>query len=325
MPAPGLDFLVIGAPKAGTTSLHEYLRTHQDLFLPEAKEQQFFTRDQAYEQGWDAFARVAFRDAPAGRLLGKVSPHYLGGPAQWRDPAQESRPVSSVTAERIAATFPAVKLVAILRDPVERAISSYWQAVVLGDERRPIDDAFADELAPEALAAARHYPLDHTQYVALGEYGRLLSDYLEHFPRERLLVAATGDLDSSPRDLLTELWLYLGVSPHTPPNLGERFQTRGTGRRSRMLSVGSRIANDAPGVRHLWQALPSRVRDPLRSRLRLAAHRAEQRSKAPEAELKGRPSAVLLERLRSHFEPDLARLEELVGPVAGVTPAPTRR
>ena len=83
-----LDFLGIGAQKAGTTSLHEYLRTHPELFLPEAKEQPFFTRDEAYLEGWDRFADVAFHGAPPGRLCGKITPHYLAGPVAWREPAR---------------------------------------------------------------------------------------------------------------------------------------------------------------------------------------------------------------------------------------------
>ena len=62
-----LDFLGIGAPKAGTTSLHEYLRTHPQLWLPEAKEQPFFTDDDGYAEGWETFSAVAFHGAPRGR------------------------------------------------------------------------------------------------------------------------------------------------------------------------------------------------------------------------------------------------------------------
>ena len=80
-----LDFLGIGAPKAATTSLHHYMRTHPELYLPEAKEQPFFTVDAAFEEGWDAFAAVAFHGAPSGRRYGKITPHYMGGPVAWRD------------------------------------------------------------------------------------------------------------------------------------------------------------------------------------------------------------------------------------------------
>jgi hypothetical protein len=321
MSPPGLDFLVIGAPKAGTTSLHEYMRTHPGLLLPEAKEQQFFTRDSVYEEGWAAFAAIAFRGDIRGRRVGKVTPFYLGGPAIWEDPgaATPENSVAAVTAARIATTFPQVRLIVMLRDPVERAISSYWQAVALGDETRSIDQAFEVELATDALDAARAYPASNTAHVVLGEYGRLLGAYLEHFARDQLFVGSTATLASEPERLLGEVWRYLGVDPHRPPNLGQRYQVRGTGRRSRVLSAGPRVVREVPGLRHAWNILPRRAKDALRSRTRAFAHRQEARSFRPHAELEGEPRPELLARLRAHYEPDLARLEELVGPVPGVT------
>ena len=84
-------FLGIGAQKAGTTSLHEYMRTHPALYLPEAKEQPFFTNDAAYEEGWEAFAAVAFHGAPSGRRYGKITPHYMSGPVVWASAGRRRR------------------------------------------------------------------------------------------------------------------------------------------------------------------------------------------------------------------------------------------
>src|SRR5215208_6793208 len=108
-----LHFLGIGAPKAGTTSLHEYMRTHPELYLPEAKEQPFFTVDAAYEEGWESFAAVAFHGAPPGRFYGKITPHYMGGPVAWHEStaSAETEQASVVTARRIAKAFPDVKLI----------------------------------------------------------------------------------------------------------------------------------------------------------------------------------------------------------------------
>src|SRR5215210_1809467 len=113
----GLDFLGIGAQKAGTTSLHHYMRTHPELYLPEAKEQPFFTVDTAFEEGWDSFASVAFHGAPTGRCYGKITPHYMGGPVAWRDETAtaEAESAAVVTARRIADAFPDIKLIAMLR------------------------------------------------------------------------------------------------------------------------------------------------------------------------------------------------------------------
>ena len=317
----GLDFLGIGAPKAGTTSLHEYMRTHPALFLPEAKEQPFFTVDSAYAEGWDAFSAVAFHGAPAGRRYGKITPHYMGGPVAWSGASAPGEPAVVVTARRIAERFPDVKLIAMLRDPVERAISSYWQATVLGDETRALAEALSAELEDDALEAARARPADGHLHVVAGEYGRLLDAYLRFFPREQLFVGSTDVLAREPMELLGAVWRFLGVDDsHVPPNLGVRYQVRGTGRRIAAFGAAPRVVKGTPGLRHVWNALPDGVRAAARARMRKVAHRLDQRgSPARDERMDERPDPALIARLREHYAPDVARLEQLVGPVPGVT------
>jgi hypothetical protein len=322
-----LGFLGIGAPKAGTTSLHEYMRTHPALYLPEAKEQLYFTRDDAWEEGWQAFAAVAFYGAPADRLWGMVTPHYLGGPVLWRDSTarEATAPAHIVTARRIAAQFPDIKLIVLLRDPVERALSSYWQSAVLGIESRTLDEALDQELGTQALDAARARPTDTNQYVVVGEYGRLLQGYLETFPRSQLFVGATSVLDKDPMKLLSELWRFLNIDDiHVPPNLDVRYQTRGTSRRYKALDRGPTLVKRTPGLRGIWNALPAGTRNRLRARFRIIAHRLDQRAHVDDVDLHGRPTPDVLERLRKHYEQDLVLLENLVGEVPGVTTDPVR-
>lgn len=324
MTAVHLDFLGIGAPKAGTTSLHEYLRTHPELFLPEAKEQPFFTKDSDYEEGWDAFARVAFHGAPPGRLYGKITPHYMAGPVEWSAATASGaggKAASAVTARRIAEQFPDVKVIAMLRDPVERAISSYWQTTVLGDDARSLDHALEAELEPDALEAARARPADGHQHIVAGEYGRILADYLDFFPREQLFVGSMAVLERDPLELLGAVLGFLGVDvAHVPPNLGVRYQVRGTGRRIPLMAAVPRVVKGTPGLRHAWHALPEGARTRARAGLRTVGHRLSQRKPVRDARMDARPSAEVLERLRRHFATDARLLEELVGPVPGVTP-----
>jgi hypothetical protein len=318
----GLDFLGIGAQKAGTTSLHEYMRTHPQLYLPEAKEQPFFTDDDGYAEGWETFSAVAFHGAPPGRRYGKITPHYLAGPVAWHAGTATGEPASIVTARRIAQHFPDVRLVAMLRDPLERAISSYWQAVVLGDERRPLNEALEAELAADALAAARAQPTDGHQHIVAGEYGRALEAYLQFFGRDQLFVGSTAILGREPMTLLGELWRFLGVDDsHVPPNLGVRYQERGIGRRIPLLATLPRVVKGAPGLKHAWNALPDGARAAARARFRVLAHRLDQRAPAAEHRMDERPDPAVLERLRAHFLPDAELLERLVGPVPGVTDA----
>jgi Sulfotransferase family len=317
-----LDFLGIGAPKAGTTSLHHHMRTHPELYLPEAKEQPFFTVDAAYAEGWDSFAAVAFHGAPPGRLYGKITPHYMGGPVAWRDDgaAAAAEPAAVTTARRIAEAFPDVKLIAMLRDPVERAISSYWQTKLLGDDERTLDEALDQELAPAALEVARAHPTDGHQHIVASEYGRALDAYLRFFSREQLFVGSMAVLEREPMALLGELWRFLGIDDsHVPPNLGVRYQVRGTGRRIPVVAAVPRIVKGTPGLRHAWHALPDRTRAGARARFRTLAERLDQRKPVGDEGMRQPPDPAVVERLRQHFAADAELIERLVGPVPGVT------
>ena len=317
-----LDFLGIGAQKAGTTSLHHYMRTHPELYLPEAKEQPFFTVDTAFEEGWDSFASVAFHGAPPGRRYGKITPHYMAGPVAWRDETAtaESEPAAVVTARRIARAFPDLKLIAMLRDPVERAISSYWQTILLGDDNRTLDQALDEELSADALQAARARPTDGHQHIVAGEYGRALDAYLRFFSREQVFVGSMTVLERDPMALLGDLWRFLGVDDsHVPPNLGVRYQVRGTGRRIPVIAAVPRIVKGTPGLRHAWHALPDGARVGARARFRKLAERLDQRNPVGDEGMRQAPDPAVVERLRQHFAADAELLEKLVGPVPGVT------
>ena len=250
-----LDFLGIGAPKAATTSLHHYMRTHPELYLPEVKEQPFFTVDAAFEEGWDSFAAVAFHGAPSGRRYGKITPHYMGGPVAWRDAtaAAEAEPASVVTARRIPQAFPDVKLIAMLRDPVERRSRATgrrrcWATTNARSTRRSTRSSRPRRSRPRAAR-----PTDGHQHIVASEYGRVLDAYLRLFSREQLFVGSMTVMGRDPMALLGDLWRFLGVDDsHVPPNLGIRYQVRGTGRRIPVLAAAPRVVKGTPGLRHAW-------------------------------------------------------------------------
>jgi hypothetical protein len=219
-----LDFIVIGTQKGGTTSLWQYLRGHPDVFLTRAKEAPFFIRGDAAEPGaFAAYMRSAFREAPAGALLGKATPDYMLGRAEVG---------VEMVAERIAGAAPDAKLVALLRDPIERALSNYAMELRREQERRSADSALGEQLTPEGLAAARRYPTFSNSYVIQGEYGRILEVFRSRFPAERIFVDYTQELARDPGALLDRVLAFLGLPPgHRPPNLGTRYFRGGTRKR----------------------------------------------------------------------------------------------
>jgi hypothetical protein len=199
--APSLEFVVIGAQKAGTTTLWELLRRRPDVWVPPSKELPYFSHDAVYAEGLQRL--LERHGAPDDdRLVGTVTPHYMHG---WQEMT------TAKIAARMASDLPRLKLVALLRDPVQRACSQHAMAAARGRDPRSLDEAIEAELAPAALLAARARPGDANTYVVQGEYGRILSEYLSVFPREQLHVELTSRLAADPDGVLRGILSFLGA------------------------------------------------------------------------------------------------------------------
>src|SRR5690349_13410408 len=115
-----LDFIVIGAQKAGTTSLFEYLRRHLEIYLLSHKDAVYFSHDGEWARDWGEYLRHEFRFASPACKWGKVSPTYMVGgvyDAAIRD-GEDRHDDERTVPLRIRDYLPEVRLVAILRDPV---------------------------------------------------------------------------------------------------------------------------------------------------------------------------------------------------------------
>jgi hypothetical protein len=202
------DFLLIGAPKAGTTALHAALAQHPELFLSEPKEPKYYlcgdSPPPAYRGPGDAHSnrewiwqRQRYLDLFAGagdnQLAGESTPFYL----YHRDARR-----------RIAADLPQAKLVAVLRDPVDRAYSNWMH--LWADGLEPCSDVVEACAREAARVDAGWAPFWH--YRGLGMYGRQLSDLFEHFPREQVLTVRYRALVDKPHAVLDRVCRFLGVS-----------------------------------------------------------------------------------------------------------------
>ena len=199
--ARSLEFVVIGAQKAGTTTLWELLRRRPDVWVPPSKELPYFSHEEVYAEGLERL--LERHGAPDDdRLMGTVTPHYMHG---WQEMT------TARIAARMASDLPRLKLVALLRDPVERACSQHAMAAARGRDPRSLDEAIEAELAPAALHAARTRPGDANTYVVQGEYGRVLSEFLSVFPAEQLHVELTSRLATDPDGVLRGILSHLGA------------------------------------------------------------------------------------------------------------------
>jgi hypothetical protein len=194
------DFLIGGAPRSGTTWLYHLLDRHPSIYMakPIKPEPKFFLVDDLYEKGLEHYARTWFAAAGSTPFAGEKSTDYL-----------ESR----AAAERIARDLPAVKLVFILRDPVERAYSNYLWTRMNGLETEDFATALQleeerERVLPERLRFTRPY-----SYCSRGLYAELLAPYLDRFSRSQLLVLKFEDLLHAPRELAVRLQQFIGAEP----------------------------------------------------------------------------------------------------------------
>jgi len=203
------DFIVMGAPKAGSTALHAALADHPELFLSPVKEPKFFLCDNQppprqtgpgdahSRQEWiwrrDDYEDL-FRDAPPGTLVGESTPLYL----QDLDAHY-----------RIARLAPEAKLIAVVRDPVDRAYSNW--AHLWSDGLEPEADFLAACAAEDERQRQGWAPF--WRYKGQGRYGEQLEHLYSVFPRDQVHVLRYRELVDEPQACIDAIATFLGVEP----------------------------------------------------------------------------------------------------------------
>lgn len=193
-------FLVLGTQKGGTTSLHRLLAQHPHVYLPACKEVHYFSLHDQQPLGWYA---EHYAKAQPGQRRGDITPYYLFHP---RAP------------HRIQEVIPRVRLIALLRDPVERALSQVFHARRHGFEPLELEAALAAEPgrlqgAEERLAAPGSTDYSHQKhsYVARSRYEQQLARYEGLFSPRQLLVLRSEDLFAEPGRIWDQIQAFLGV------------------------------------------------------------------------------------------------------------------
>lgn len=209
------NFLYLGPDKAGSTWIHETLIRHPDIFLTPAKDLYFF--DRYYERGTDWYADF-FEGADGSRFVGEVCQDYLASP---------------VAPARISEVLGKPRVMVSLRDPAERALSSYLYMRKHGEGPRTFGEALRTR--PELL--------EH------GRYGTQLRRYLSFLPRESIHVGVFDDLVADPQLFLDRVldWLKL---PHYELSSAEAG-TRLAASKARVKAVAWIVRRAAEGVRYL--------------------------------------------------------------------------
>ena len=187
-------FIIAGAQKSGTTTLHHYLSMHDVVYVPpHLQELHFFDIEENFKKGVEWY-RGHFVGVEREHIaVGQTSPLYIYEP---RAPS------------RIARLLPSVRLIFILRNPVDRAYSHYWHQLRKGRETLTFEEALQQE--PARIAQGFH-ERRHFSYADRGRYARQLGRYLRYFPREQLLVLLTEDLAQGPAGVIDKCCDFLHI------------------------------------------------------------------------------------------------------------------
>lgn len=237
-------FIIIGAGKCGTTSLHNYLNQHPDIYLCPKKETFFFIDPEARQknQQWGAVTTLEeylalFAEAPDRCIRGEISTVYHASPE---------------SAGLIQQAIPRVKIIAILRNPIDRAFSSYQMFVRDGQENR----SFAEVIATR------------NQHVNRGFYSQQLQPFYQHFPADNIKILFFEDLVKDSQAFLTDLFQFVDVNPNFLPDTSQRSREGGLPQKPwlhQLLTQDNPLRSTAASL--LKTVLPLEKRQKLRNRL----------------------------------------------------------
>ena len=190
------DFYVIGAQKAGTTSLHHILKQHGEIYLPEAKEAHFFDMDDRFVKGTDWWYRNFFHGVRDEKRMGVITPDYLFSPE---------------VAQRIKSTYSSdPKFIVLLRNPIDRAYSHYLMSVSRGFETMSFEEAIENE---NARICKDTFSFNHFSYFSRGLYFDQLSRFLKLYKVENFrFYIFEVDLLKEKEKMLRDLCTFIDVN-----------------------------------------------------------------------------------------------------------------
>lgn len=190
------DFLIIGAPKCGTTSAYDYMTGHPKVLKAATKEITFFNDDKRYSLGTDWYlSQFPTLAGSSGFISGEATPGYFH---------------SETARARITKDFPDSKLILFLRDPTARAISSYYQQVKMGKPLPPISEFFKKHLDRHAAIAPE---VIMKSILGEGVYHLFTAPWLAAYSKESLLIIKTEEFFENPANVMRDIFHHVGLEP----------------------------------------------------------------------------------------------------------------
>ena len=176
------NLFVIGAMKCGTSSIHEYLNLHPEIYMSEKKELDFFVEEMNWGKGIDWYKKQFPR---ASKILGESSTNYT------------KYPLLRNVAQKIYEHCPDAKIIYLVRDPYKRIISHYIHNVSEGTENRSLENKLSDG--------------DGIHYINTSKYRMQLQQYLKYFNEDQIHIIQYERLISDPFNVMRKVFRFLGV------------------------------------------------------------------------------------------------------------------
>lgn len=253
------NFLIIGAAKSGTTALYHYMRQHPQVYMSDIKEPHFFafkdkelsfvgpgvTINQSSITKIDDYTSLFQKVDPQETAIGEASALYLYIPQ---------------TAQAIKEHLPNVKLIVILRNPVERAYASYMQ--LMRDGREPLDN-FSKALQAEQARIQDNWGF-LWRYTDLGFYGAQLKQYFDLFDEEQIRVYLYDDFKEKPISVLSDMFDFIGVDSTFSPDMSIKPNVSGV---PKYPLVHKFLTEKNPIKSFLKPLLPSNFREKLTNKV----------------------------------------------------------
>jgi len=202
------NFFCVGAQKSATTSLHYYLSNHPDIYLPKQKETKFFVDESEFNKGINYYIAEYFSSWGTEKVVGEIDPDYMYFPEALK------RINDNLDTKNI-------KIIFVLRNPIDRAFSHYLMTYRRGYESLSFDEAVRQE---ESRIKKSYFSNFHQSYVARGFYLKQIEKILEYIDSENMLFLLMEDIQNEPLKSVKTVFQFLEIDDqYIPENIGNQF------------------------------------------------------------------------------------------------------
>ena len=277
-----VDFFIVGAPKAGTTSLYHYLNEHSEIEMSSQKEPDFFS-DQSLQK------QKLYYDKNRIDTIEKYNSLFEREDVILRGDSSVSYLFYEDVPHKIFTYNPDAKIIIMLRNPIDRAFSHYLMDYSLG----LISESF--ETIIQKQSKHKNANLFYQQYIQVSEYSKQIKRYLEVFFKDNIHFIDYEDFKNDTSDVVSSVFLFLGVNDDFQPYLKKKYNTYTAPKNSLIRYVYSFVAFRKMVANILSKNLTKTIRNLL--------FRSDKKPQLPE---------LTRNFLKKHFESDVRELSELL-------------